>query len=373
MAMNAPRVAFFLATSGHSGVDRLMKNLMPAVARRGYAVDQLKVRRHGPDIDEAPGVRVIDLGVAHTFSSLVPVLRYLHRERPFVMLSDKDKVNRTAIFARALAGADTRLVLRSGTTISVDTAHRAAFDRWLQRTSMRLLYRGAHAVITPSEAASRDIAAFADLPMTMVRTVPSPIVPARLFSDAVPRPDHPWFGAGAPPVVLGVGELSLRKDFATLLRAFARLRAQRECRLVILGRGGQLEALRALAAELGVAGDVDFPGFRADVFAFMAHAAVFALTSRWEGFGNVLAESLACGTPVVSTDCPGGIRDFLEGGALGRLVPIGDDTMLAAALAQTLAEPRDAERLRAAARRYEIEAATTEYLAAMGLPPQADA
>lgn len=363
-----PRVAFFLSTSRHSGVDRLMKNLIPAVARRGYGVDQLKVRKHGPELGDAPGVRVIDLGVSHTYSALWPLIAYLRRERPVVMLSDKDKVNRTAIFARALAAAPTRLVLRSGTTISVDLAHRSAFDRWLQRTSMRLLYQRAHAVVTPSDAASRDLATFTGLPAALVRTVPSPIVPATLFGQMAPVPDHRWFGAGAPPVILGVGELSPRKDFATLVRAFARVRAQRECRLVILGRGGQLDALQTLARELGVADDVDFPGFRPDVFAFMTHAAVFALTSRWEGFGNVIAESLACGTPVVSTDCPGGIRTFLQDGALGRLVPIGDDAALAEALLGTLTAPRRDEVLKAAAHRHEIEAATTDYLAAMGLP-----
>ncbi|NKF21651.1 glycosyltransferase [Solimonas marina] len=367
----APRVAFFLATSGHSGVDRLMKNLIPAVARRGYAVDQLKVRKHGPDLGDVPGVRVMDLGVSHTYSALWPLMRYLRRERPAVMLSDKDKVNRTAVFARALSAAPTALVLRSGTTISVDLAHRGPFDRWLQRTSMRVLYRGARAVLTPSDAASRDLAAFTGLPIQLVHTVPSPIVPAALLHDTPAAPMHPWFVPGAAPVILGVGELSPRKDYATLVRAFARLRAQRDVRLVLLGRGAQLDALRALATQLGVADDVDFPGFRPDVFAFMAHAAVFALTSRWEGFGNVIAESLACGTPVVSTDCPGGIRSFLQDGALGRLVPIGDDAALADALAATLDAPRRSDVLRAAAHRHEIESATTDYLAAMGLPPQA--
>jgi glycosyltransferase involved in cell wall biosynthesis len=367
--VSVPRVAFFLATSGHSGVDRLMRNLIPAVARRGYAVDQLKVREHGPELGAAPGVRIVDLGAAHVLSSLPGVVRYLRRERPVAMLSDKDKVNRTAVFARALSGGHTRLVLRSGTTISVDLAHRGAFERWVQRTSMSHLYRRAHAIVTPSDAASRDLAAFTGLPPALIHTLPSPIVPAALFAAAPSVPDHPWFGDGAPPVVLGVGELSPRKDFATLLRAFARLRAQRDCRLVILGRGGQLEALRALAVELGVAGDVDFPGFRSDVFAFMAHAAVFALSSRWEGMPVVLIEALACGTPVAATDSPGGARELLAGGELGALVPVGDDASLADALGAALGRPRDAQRRRAAARRYEIEAATTDYLAVMGLPP----
>ncbi|TDU24339.1 glycosyltransferase involved in cell wall biosynthesis [Panacagrimonas perspica] len=366
----APRVAFFLATSGHSGVDRLMRNLIPAIARRGYAVDQLKVRRHGPDLGDAPGVRVIDLGSSHVYSSLPAVIGYLRRERPVVMLSDKDKVNRCSVIARALSGASTRLVLRSGTTISVDLAHRGAMDRWMQRNSMRWLYRKAQAVVVPSVAAAQDLVGYTGLPASLVQALPSPVVPAPLFEREAARPDHPWLQPGEPPVILGVGELSPRKDFATLLRAFAKLRHHgRACRLLILGRGGQRDALLAEAAALGVADDVALPGFSTEVFAYMTHAAVFALCSHWEGMPVVLIEALGCGTPVVATDCPGGSRELLEDGALGPLVPIGDVDGLAAALESLLMQPKQAERNRAAARRYEIEAATTGYLRAMGLPP----
>lgn len=373
MAVTVPRVAFFLATSGHSGVDRLMRNLIPAIARRGYAVDQLKVRIHGPDLGDAPGVRVIDLGSSHVWSSLPAVVRYLRRERPQVMLCDKDKVNRSAVIARWLAASDTRLVLRSGTTISVDLAHRGPLDRWMQRSSMSRLYRAAHAVIVPSDAAARDLAAYTGLPPALIRTLPSPVLPMRIFEQPAPRPAHPWFAPGQPPVILGVGELSPRKDFATLLRAFASLRAQQACRLLILGRGSQREGLLAEAASLGVAQDFELPGFSGEVFAYLTHASAFALCSRWEGMPVVLIEALGCGTPVVATDCPGGSRELLQDGDLGALVPIGDHDALAAALAPLLREPKQAERNRAAARRYEIESATTEYLAAMGLPAFAGA
>lgn len=367
------RVAFFLATSGHSGVDRLMRNLVPAVARRGYVVDQLKVRRHGPDLGGVPGVRVVDLGAHHVWSSLPAVVGYLRRERPAVMLTDKDKVNRAALAARAMARVPTRLVLRSGTSISVDLQHRGPVDRFIQRTSMRMLYRFADCLVTPSQAARRDHVDYARLPEAFVLNIPNPVLPAHLFDTAPPRPDHRWFDTGAPPVVLGAGELSVRKDFATLLRAFARLRRQRDCRLVILGQGKEERALRSLAVELAIDHDVDFAGFRPNIFSWMAHSAVFALSSRWEGFGNVMAEALACGTPVVATDCPGGARELLQDGVLCPLVAVNDDAALALALERVLSRPKDVERMRAAARPYEIESATTAYLEAMGLPARAGA
>lgn len=175
------------------------------------------------------------------------------------------------------------------------------------------------------------------------------------------------------PVIVGVGELSKRKGFDTLIRAFSRLRATRTARLVIVGAGkrGQREALQALAADLGVANDVDFPGFCRDIYPFMAHASVFAMTSRWEGLGFVLIEALACGTPAVATDCPSGPREVLADGRYGPLVAVDDAVALAAALEELLAAPPSRETLQAAARRYEIEAATDEYLTAFALPPHA--
>lgn len=162
VAADRRRIAIFLSTSGHSGVDRAMNHLIPALAGRGYAVDLLKVRKHGPNLLAVPpGVRVIDTGVGTTYAALPALVRYLRRERPGVLLADKDRVNRTALAARWLAGAhDTRLVLSSGTTISVDLQHRSVFERWLQRLSMRYLYCYADQVIVTSEAVADDMSSY---------------------------------------------------------------------------------------------------------------------------------------------------------------------------------------------------------------------
>lgn len=369
------RIACFLATSGHSGVDRAARHLLPALAGRGYRVDLLKVRRHGPDLPApVPGVTVIDLGSRHTYACLPALVRYLRRARPAALLADKDRVNRTALAARALARVPTRLVLSSGTTISQDLASRGWLERQVQRLSMGWLYRLADQVITSSTGVADDMAAYTGLPRPLIRPVPRPVIPAELFDRPRPPagpPPHPWLGTPAVPVILGVGELCPRKDFATLVRAFARLRAQRPARLLILGRGGERGRLLALAAQLGVAGEVQLPGFVADPFPYLARADLFALTSRWEGLGFVLIEALALGTPVVATDCPSGPAEILAGGRFGRLVPVGDDAALAQAMAATLIDPLPAALLRTAARPYEVETSASLYLAAMGLPPVA--
>jgi glycosyltransferase involved in cell wall biosynthesis len=178
--------------------------------------------------------------------------------------------------------------------------------------------------------------------------------------------DHPFFAADAPPVVLVVGRLTRLKNFALLMRAFARVLRARDARLVVLGEGEQRSELESLAQTLGIGEAVAMPGYVANPHAFMAKAAVLALSSDSEGLPTVLIEALASGTPVVATDCPTGPREILDGGRLGRLVPVGDEAALAEAIEATLAAPTAAATPRDLAR-FTVPVATAAYLRAMGL------
>lgn len=360
-------LAIFAATSGHSGVDRVLRNLVPAIARLGLRVDVLGVDGHGPRFDALPdGVRHLPLGVSHVSTAIPGVVRYLRRERPQAMLSDKDRVNRAALFARWMAHVPTRVGVRLGTTVSVNLASRGAFERWVQRTSMRWMYPAAEAVLVPSIGVADDLAAYTGLARDHIRVVPSPIITPAMTAKAAEAVEHPWLGAGEPPLILGVGELSERKDFAALLRAFARVRAQRPCRLLILGEGRRRGELEKLAVELGVSADVALPGFCPNPYAWMSRAAVFALTSRWEGMPVVLIEALALGVPSVACDCPSGPREVLEGGRHGPLVPVGAVDALAAGLLRQLDAPTSAAASRAAVQGYTDESSARAYLAALG-------
>lgn len=363
-----PDIAVLLATSGHSGVDRVMGNLLTAWGEAGLAVDLLAIHGHGPQLDPLPsGLRRVLLAARHVNTALPVLVRYLRAVRPPLLLTDKDRVNRVALAAAAFTGGHTRVAVRLGTTVSVNLARRGRLERALQRASMRHLYPRAAAVLVPSQGAADDLAAFAGLARERIAVVPSPVFGRRLQALAADPPQGvPW--PQAPPTVLGIGELCARKDFGTLIRAFARLRAKRPCRLVILGEGRQRPLLEALVRELGLTADVCLPGFVANPYPHLARAGLFALSSRCEGLPVALIEALACGTPAVSTDCPSGPRELLHGGKLGALVPVGDAEALAAAMTATLDEPPAADTLRAAAAPYAVQTAAGAYLDALGVP-----
>jgi len=163
-------------------------------------------------------------------------------------------------------------------------------------------------------------------------------------------------------VILGAGRLTPQKDFVTLIRAFARVRAQHPARLVILGDGKQRGEILGLAHRLGIAADLDLPGFVDNPFAWMSRSAVFVLSSVWEGFPGVLIEAMTCGCPVVSTDCPSGPVEIVDGGRYGRLVPVGDDEAMAAAILASLRDPGSPEMLRARAAEFSVDQAIDRYL-----------
>ncbi|CAA9431736.1 MAG: hypothetical protein AVDCRST_MAG35-2653 [uncultured Quadrisphaera sp.] len=181
----------------------------------------------------------------------------------------------------------------------------------------------------------------------------------------------PALPSGPGALVLGVGRLEGQKGFDVLVRAHAQVVAGGQPhRLLILGEGPDRAALEALAAELGVSGSVHLPGFADDPLPTMAAADLYCLPSRYEGFGQSLAEAMILGTPTVAADCVSGPRLLLADGAHGDLVPVDDVDALAAAIAAHL---RDPDRLRAAAARgrvwavehLSIERAATDLLAVL--------
>lgn len=364
-----PDVAVFAATSGHSGVDRVLVNLVPAMARLGVRVDVLGIEAHGPRFDEVPsGVRIVPLSARHSLTALPALCRYLARERPYAMLSDKDRVNRVALAARALSRARTRVAVRLGTTVSVNLRDRGWLERNVQRASMRWVYPAAEAVVVPSKGVARDLVQWAGVNPACLHVIPSPVVTETLSKRASAIPAHPWLQDAGVPVVLGVGELSERKDFATLIRAFALVAITRPCRLVILGEGRRRHELEALVKSLGLSDRVALPGFDPNPYAYLARAAVFALSSRWEGLPVALVEALALGVSSVACDCPSGPRELLGESGLGGLVPVGDHRAMAVQIDALLSKPHPAASCRMAVRAYHDETSARGYLAALGFP-----
>ena len=202
---------------------------------------------------------------------------------------------------------------------------------------MRPLYPKADFIVGVSQGVVDDLKKVLRFDSEKFRVIYNPTVDEELLKKAEEPLDHPWFhDDGEPPVILAAGRLHISKDFPTLPRAFALVRKEVPSRLVILGEGEKRKELEKLAQELGIREDLDLPGFVENPYKYTKHAAVFVLSSQWEGLPTVLVEAMACGCPVVSTDCPSGPREILKDGEYGVLVPPKDPEKLAQGIPRVL-------------------------------------
>ena len=221
--------------------------------------------------------------------------------------------------------------------------------------------------MTASEGVARDLEQHTQIPMQQMTVIHNPVVTPDFTQKAQEEITHPWFEKGQPPVLLGVGRIVKQKNFATLVQAFARVRQHHPARLMILGDVDPREpevkpGLEALIQKFGLQDDVLFLGFVENPYAYMAKANVFVLSSIYEGFGNVVAEAIATGTPVVSTDCESGPAEILNQGQYGELVPVGDYEAMANAIMATLKQPTDSQILKVRSQAFTIDCIVHQYL-----------
>jgi len=366
--MSKEKITVFISFSGEGGVERMISNLIHEFVRQEHPVDLLLIKARGEHLKRLPKeVNIIKLGSDHSALTLWPMVRYLRQNKPECMLVAKHRAIVIAVLARMLAGVNSRIVGRLGTNLSRALEGKNALRKWLWHAPMRKLYPKVDLIIPVSEGVLDDVASITGLGSDKLRVIRNPVITPEMHSLAEQPIKHPWFAEGELPIILGAGRFTRQKDFITLIKAFAKVRQQLDCRLVLLGYGALQERYQALAEELGVTEDISMPGFASNPYPYMKRAKLFVLSSAWEGSPNVLSEALAQGTPVVATDCPSGPREALKGGAVAALVAVGDVDAMAEAMVTTLKHPPSAESLQEAVSDYTAEKSAQRYLAALGI------
>lgn len=357
-----PLISIFLATLHGGGVERMRLNLARAFLARGYRVDLVLATAEGPNLAKVPPeVNVVDLRAGRVLLCLPALVFYLRRARPVALLAGMSHANIVALWARKIAGLPARVVVSVHNTMSISSQNATRRDRLIPYFAGRC-YGWAQGVVAVSRGVADDLSETIGLPREKIQVIYNPVVVPEVATLAEAAVDHPWFGAENPPVILSVGRLTVQKDYPMLLRAIAEVLRVRPVRLVILGEGELRGALETQINEMGLNDYVSLPGFVANPYAHMSAAAVFALSSAWEGFGNVLVESLAVGTPVVATDCPNGPAEILAGGRFGTLVAVGDSSAMAKALIATIDDPPAESALKRRADRYTYTTIADQYL-----------
>ena len=355
------KVALFVGSMGGGGAERAMLDIGRGLAQRGFIVDLVLMQSTGPYLADVPeSVRVVALNTDGLLATLPALMNYLRRRRPRVLLSTLPTCNALALLARVQLRRELPVIVRLAAHFSMDFATSHLRGR-IALSVERALWRFADAVVTNSNAVADDLKHIAPGITPRVRVIPNPVVWPDLPARAAEPVDHPWFRDGQAPVVLAAGRLHPNKDHATLIRAFALVSAVRDARLVIIGDGAERDRLFALARSLGITCKVQLPGFQCNPFAWMARAGVLVLSSIVEGAANVLVQAMACGTTVVSTDCPGDSREILGDGAWGTLTPVGDHRALAVAISDAMDHPTAPRELKCRASDFLAKSSISAY------------
>ena len=352
-------VAILLPDMRGGGAERVCLNLANNFVDRGLSVDMVVMQEAGdllPLLDSR--VNLIELGANRMVGVLLPLIRYLRQTRPSSLIANMWPLTVISVLARTVSRCKTRLVLVEHTTLSRSESIASPLHYSALRVSMRVLAPCADARVTVSNGVADDLATMTGLRRDRISTIYNPIVKSTTLKPG----STGVIGTSSIPTILNVGALKAEKDQVTLLRAFQLLVAGMEARLVILGEGELRGELEALAVELGIADRVSMPGFALDPSQAYETASLFVLSSAAEGFGNVLVEALEHGVPVVSTDCPSGPREILEGGRYGTLVHVSDPQALADAMRDALSRAHDSEGLKRRAQDFSVEKAANSYL-----------
>ena len=387
------------------GIQRMTLLIAERLLERGHAVDLLLSDRSGPLVPPTEGdIRVIalpsspslvaraaviaadPLGLPTNLRPLVlplkgfpslrvlPALsRYFKAEQPRSVFAPSPDLIFSTGLARRLAGVQTRLVASFRSHLSAGLASKSKLRGRTLLPALERALREFSAVHAVSHAVADDLAALFDLKRENIQVFHSPTLSGDIEQRAAELPEHPWFAADREvPVVVAVGRISPQKDYATLFRALAYACRSRPLRLVVVGDDGPVKAAeggRAKTAQrvldliqaLDIAEAVDFVGYQPNPLSWIAHADLFALSSRFEGLPNVVIEALACGRTVVATDAPGGTAEILREGCHGYLAAVGDAGGLGEALLKGLAQPLDPNLQKARAADFDWQSSLEAY------------
>ncbi|MEM6752565.1 MAG: glycosyltransferase [Cyanobacteria bacterium P01_C01_bin.38] len=354
-------IAFFLPSMEGGGAERVVINLLEEMLLQDISLDLVLAAAEGSFLNRVPSeVRIIDLAAGRVVKAVLPLSKYLKKYKPQALISHLAHANVMSVIAKELAHTDTELVLVEHNTLSASKSQ--LIRAKLVPPLMKLVYPRANHLVGVSQAVSNDLESQLCLNKGTVKTIYNPVVNNNLIAKAQAPLEHSWFTENSPPVFIAVGRLTAQKDFATLIKAFALLRQKKLARLIILGEGELRTELEKLIDNLGMSDAVLMPGFVANPYAYMSRSKAFILSSLWEGLPTVLIEAMACGCPVISTDCPSGPKEILEAGKYGELVPMSNVEALYKAMLNVLDLPINNKLLTERAMYFSFERAVSKYL-----------
>lgn len=359
---NKTDISIMTPTLMGGGAEKVAVNLANHYANIGFNVDLVvftRLAQYQSLISNK--VTLINLNASRTSYAFFKVRGYLKKNKTALILSVI--CNSNVIVGLASFGLKLKsITFREANTLD-GFINRGKVRWFIQKTLMKISYTKANNVIANSDDTKYDLIKNEICKSEKIRVIRNPVLAPDFEELKLDEPKEEWFSQPENKVILSVGRLDVQKNHSFLIASFKDIyQKSPNARLVIVGDGNEKDNLLSLISKNGLSEVVKLVPFQRNIYPYYYNSDVFALSSDWEGFGNVLVEALSVGLPIVSTNCPGGPKMILKGGEYGALTPLGDKKSYVSALLKILEKPEKNKKSIVYAKIFTVESVAKDYL-----------
>lgn len=291
------------------------------------------------------------------------LIDYINQKQPHIIITGLEEQNFRLIIAKYLSGNSVKCIIsvRNHLTTYFPLYYKINWHR-NYASAVRFLYPKADKIVAVSKGVKNDLVQSFGVLSDCITVIYNPVVTPNIVDRSTEyTKDDDWFNSDIP-VILSVGRLHPQKRFEVLIQAAAKVNENIPARLIILGNGAEKENLMALVNRLNLTSKVRFAGYQENPFSYMAKSSLFVLSSQNEGLPGVLIEAMACGCPVVASQCNSGPEEILDYGKWGTLVPVGEVDKFAKEIINALKKKHDKQLLMERAQFFSANSAVEHYI-----------
>jgi len=356
------KIAFYIANLNSGGIGRNTLRIADELKNQGYQVDLVVTKLKGVYVEDVPSdLNVVDLKSRRVLTSIFKLISYLKNEQPNIFISANNLPNIISILSKILSKSKVKMIISIRTHLSSQFNHHNTLKNKIIMYLAKLFYPKSDVIVAVSKGVAEDAVKLINLDKDKIKVIYNPIVSDDINVKKDKKITETWFDLEKTPVIISAGRLTKQKDYYTLIDAFKILRSKRMIKLIILGEGEEKEKIWNYIKINHLEDDIKLKGFVNNPYPYIKKSNVFVLSSQWEGFGNVVAESLAVGTPIVSTDCPSGPAEILDFGNFGKLVPVGNSQKMADSIESILLSSVNHKKLIQRSKVFSVANAANEY------------
>lgn len=315
-------IMFIIPSMVGGGSERVMLTILKYLNRDKFNITLVLLKKEGSYLDELPlDIKLIDLNINSARYAIFKITTLIKRERPDIVFSTLSHLNLLISIVRPLFSKKIKFIARESNTVSIKNKYQKypRLFNWLYK----VFYNNFDLIICQSKYMKDDLVDNYHINPIKTVVINNPINVENVLKKSK---DEKILFDTSKVNLIAVGSLSLQKGFDILLPVISKL--DDRFHLSILGEGKEKKELTNLVKELKIEEKVDFLGFQDNPYKYMNQADIYILSSRYEGFPNVVLEANLCGTPVVAFKCPGGTREIIEDGINGFLVECEDSRLL---------------------------------------------